>query len=201
MKTLVILLLFLSQMSFAHDAKMHGAHSSHHGHEDLEPGKAVPGTSLYQLEGQWMDSTGKTVELKSLAGEKRLIAMLYTRCQTACPLLVDNILQVISKLPKKSQNIKVTLFSFDSDYEKPETLSHFKKMRKLGANWEVMKSDADTVAELAAALGVRYKKLPKGEFIHSNSIFLLDSQGVVATQKDGLNTDDKAFVKAIKDLK
>lgn len=126
--------------------------------------------------------------------------MLYTRCQTACPLLVDNISQVISKLPKKNQDINVSLFSFDSDYEKPETLSHFKKMRKLGSNWEVMKSDADTVAELAAALGVRYKKLPKGEFIHSNSIFLVDAKGVVVAQKNGLNTDDKAFVKAIKKL-
>lgn len=200
MKFLTITLLLFSQLAFAQH-EMHGSHGAHHDHQDMEPGKAMPGTSLYQLEGKWTDAQGKTVELKSLAGEKRLVAMMYTRCQTACPLLVDNIAQIISKLPKKSQNMKVNVFSFDSDYEKPETMTHFKKMRKLGSNWEVMRADADTVAELAAALGVRYKKLPNGEFIHSNSIFLIDAKGVVLTQKDGLNTDDKAFVKAIKDSK
>ncbi|KHD88083.1 MAG: hypothetical protein OM95_11235 [Bdellovibrio sp. ArHS] len=195
MKTLIFIILFFSLPLLAHEA--------HHHHEDAEmsAGTPVPGASIYQLEGSWTKMNGEKMKLSSLRGEPRLVAMLYTRCQTACPLLVDDIQAIFKKIPETKKNMPVTLFSFDSDHETSETMQQFLSKRKLGKNWSVMKSDASTVTELAAALGVRFKKLPNGEYIHSNSVFLLDGEGVVIAQKDGLNTKDQKFVDEIKKLK
>lgn len=173
----------------------------HHQHEDMKMGKPAIATSLYQLDSEWTDQDGKKIKIQDLAGQPRLISMLYTRCLTACPLLVDEIQRILNQLPKDQKEMPVTVFSFDSEYETPETMKEFIKKRKLGVNWKPLKGNADAVAELAAALGVRYKKLKNSEYIHSNVIFLLDEKGNIVAQKEGLNTSSTDFEKEIRKLK
>src|SRR5690606_34178887 len=97
------------------------------------------------------------IQLKELAGKPHLVAMLYTRCQTACPMIVNEILLVQKDMPKKTEPLSVVVFSFDSKYESPATMTEFIKKRKLGSNWRILKSDKSAVTEIAAVLGVRYK--------------------------------------------
>ena len=47
-------------------------------------------------------------------------------------------------------------------------------------------SDPGAERELAAALGVRFKPVPGGDFARSNIIFILDSQGVPRHRQVGL---------------
>lgn len=192
----IVILIFCLQSSLFSLAHEH--HGGHGEHETMSGEHVPPGTSLFHLETKWTGMNGESMTLSTLAGKPRLMAMLYTRCLTACPLLVDDIQSVLSTLPEKGKNFEVSLFSFDSESETPETMKAFIKKRSLGPNWRVYKSDKDGVADLAAALGVRYKKLKNGDYIHSNSIFLVDEKGVVLKQKDGLNSKDKAFNEAVK---
>ncbi|UOF01535.1 SCO family protein [Bdellovibrio reynosensis] len=193
MKKVILLMMYISLPLWAHEEHQH----HHQDHDEMESAKAQTGMSLYQFDSKWIDKNGKEFELKSLKGEPRIVSMLYTRCLTACPLLVNEVSEVIKKLPEAKKNISVTLFSFDSEKETPETMKDFLKKRNLPENWQVFKSDSSTVAELAAALGVRYKKLKSGEYIHSNAIYLLNEKGEVIAQKEGLNTSNAEFVKAI----
>ncbi|WP_373999550.1 SCO family protein [Bdellovibrio bacteriovorus] len=190
MKFIIVVLIFCSWNVLAHEDG-HG----HHGAENLESADPVPGSSLYQLESTWTDSEGKKVLLKDLKGKPRLVAMLYTRCTTACPLLVEDLKSLISKLPAKKQSVSVTLFSFDSEKETAATMKEFLQKKKV--KWQILKGDSSDVAEVAAALGVRYKKLPSGEYVHSNVIYLLDSEGVMIAKKEGLKSNDSIFVKKV----
>jgi protein SCO1/2 len=52
---------------------------------------------------------------------------------------------------------------------------------------------ANSVRELAAVLGLRYKQDENGDFDHSNVIFLLDKDGVVRSQQLGLKGDAHDF--------
>ena len=190
---LILALLFLSSFPvFAHEYEEPSES------EIMMSEKALPGASLFQLENKWTDSQGNLNPLKSLAGRPRLVTMLYTRCQTSCPLIIDEIQRILNTLPERGAKFQVSLFSFDSELETPKTMQAFTKKRSLGSNWTVYKSDKDGVEDLAAVLNVRYKKLKNGEYIHSNSIFLVDEKGVVVTQKDGLNSKDEAFMEAVK---
>ncbi|KYG62324.1 hypothetical protein AZI87_17525 [Bdellovibrio bacteriovorus] len=190
MKSIIVFLIFCSLNVFAHEDG-HG----HHGTETLESANPIPGSSLYQLDSSWVDSDGKKVLLKDLKGKPRLVAMLYTRCTTACPLLVEDLKKLISKLPARKQSVSVTLFSFDSENETASTMKEFLQKKKV--KWQMLRGDSSDVAEVAAALGVRYKKLSSGEYVHSNVIYLLDAEGVMIAKKEGLKSDDSAFVKKI----
>lgn len=194
MKLILALILFGSFQAYAHE---HGEHADQ---EIMVSEKALPGASLFQLENMWTDAKGVAKPLKSLIGQPRLVTMLYTRCQTSCPLIVDEIQRILNTLPDRGAKFQVSLFSFDSELETPETMQAFTKKRSLGTNWTVYKSDKDGVENLAAVLNIRYKKLKNGEYIHSNSIFLVDEKGVIITQKDGLNSKDEAFMKAVKQM-
>lgn len=170
------------------------AHEHHHEDKELKSEKPKEDLSLHQLESKWIDESGKQVALKDFKGEPFLLSMAYTRCKASCPLIVDDLLSITEGLPKTEQKIKVVLASFDSNHETPETMKKYREKRKLPANWVLLKSDSDTVIELAAVLGVKFKKLTDGEYIHSNSIFLVSDQGVIVAQKDGLKTKNKTFV-------
>jgi len=156
----------------------------------------MEGLSVWQLDSVWKNQKGREVRLSQLAGESQLVVMLYTHCETACPLIVEDLKQVAQKL-KASQKVPVgvTIFSIDPQRDTPTALAAFAKKRKLPVDWQVLTSNDSAVAELAAALGFRYKRLADGEYIHSNVIFLMDRDGVVVARKEGLKTPAEDFLK------
>ncbi len=165
-------------------------------HEDTKSTKqALPGDSLYNLSSEWMNQKGQTVNIASLQGQYRFIVMAYTKCQTACPLMVKTIQQVRSNLPKnKNKQLRVDVFSFESEAENKESLAGFVQKYKLDDTWSVYKADAGSVAELAAALGVQYKRMSSGEYIHSNLLFVLNDKGQIIAKHEGLSKPGKDFL-------
>ncbi len=157
-----------------------------------------PSASIYNLNSSWQNQNGEKVALQDLAGSPRLVAMLYTRCTTTCPLVLEDFKAILKDLPDETaQRIRLTIFSIDSERETAASLKDFAKKKKLDDRWQLLTSGASEVSSLAAALGVRYKKIGT-EYTHSNSIFLWDETGQVAAQKDGLRTPRGDFVSKIK---
>ena len=54
--------------------------------------------------------------------------------------------------------------------------------------------------ELAALLGVKFKKDARGQFAHSNILTVLDAGGEVAHQQNGLNQSPDETVKKLTQL-
>lgn len=189
MKLIFSMLLVFSRISLAHEN--HGA--------ELKAQPTLPGTSIFHLESEWKNQKGVSAKLTSLRGSPRLLVMLYTRCDTACPLIVEDLKEIAKEVDTKQKNkVNVSIFSLDSFRETPESLRTFSEKRKLPSHWGLFTSNADAVAELAAALGVRYKRLPNGDFIHSNIIYFLNGNGEITAQKEGIKTPQGEFVKKIK---
>ena len=76
-------------------------------------------------------------------------------------------------------------------------MQSLKSKYKLNDSWSIYSGPANAVSELAAALGVQYKRLPSGEYIHSNIIFFLNKNGEVIAKHEGLNRDASEFIKKI----
>jgi protein SCO1/2 len=172
-----ISLVALSQTSFAHD---------HHSHmaDEAEP---ASGDSLYHLHSVWQTQSGQKIQLKTLQGHPVVIAMAYTSCQSSCPVIVEEMKQIESHL-KKKEDVRFLFASFDSKRDTPEQLKKFAEQRKLDLNhWILLHGSKNSVQELAAALGLKYKEDAQGEFDHSNMITILDSKGVIHFQQVGLN--------------
>ncbi len=65
--------------------------------------------SIYQLDSNWKDATGKERPLKSLAGNIQVFAMGYTTCEYACPLIIADMKNIEAGLPESvRENIHFT---------------------------------------------------------------------------------------------
>lgn len=156
--------------------------------KELPASAPLPDKSLYQVDSSWTNDANLPVSLASLRGRPVVLTMFFARCEFACPMLVNDMKRIEAALPAQLRtNVTFALVSFDSERDTPTALAAFRKLHELGSNWILLTSTADNVQELAALLGVKYKRDARGQFAHSNLITLLNAEGEVAVQQVGLN--------------
>lgn len=170
-------------------------HHAHH-HQMLPADDIVPGSSLYQLNVALVGQDGKPRTWDDFRGKPVVVAMIYTSCTTACPLIVAEIKQILELSGRQDQ--PVLLISMDPERDDPAALTTMAKKHDLGPNWTLVRPAPDNVPEIAAALGVRYRRLPSKDFNHSQVIALLDSKGTIVARAEGLGPQRDAVVDALR---
>jgi protein SCO1/2 len=159
----------------------------HSAHLTMKPVEPLPGTSIYNLSSSWTNQDGKRVSLESLRGEPVVVAMGYTSCKDICPMIVADMMAIEDRAREASlPKIRFAFFSIDSAVDTPERLTAYANDRGLDfANWTLFSGDDKAVRELAAVLGVRYRRDASGGFDHSAVISILDAEGrIIAQQPD-----------------
>ncbi len=161
---------------------------------------SIDGTSIYNLSTQWTTQDKREIKLEAFRGHPVVIAMIYTSCKDACPLLVSDMKMIEKETPTdKLTNIKFVLASFDPDTDSPEKLTQYAKAHDLDLKrWTLLHGSKENVRELSALLDIRYKKLRNGDFSHSSIITILDSEGKIQHQQIGLNQDSKETVEILR---
>ena len=208
---IVIALAFAGACDSAHDSrnssgeqKEHGDHSNEatHKHDDHDsmPHDEPTDMSLYHLTSQWTTQEGEMVTLQDLKGEVQVLAMVYTTCQYACPRIVADLKDIESKLQQKGVN-RDTHFVLVSIDPKVDTVGRLKKFAEdnnmNAAEWTLLNGKESSVLELAALLGVKYKKTSAADYAHSNIITILNPEGEVAYQQVGLGVDPTPTIDVI----
>jgi protein SCO1 len=165
-------------------------------------GSVAPGSvsdkSLYQLDSVWTNQVAKPFKLTSLQGKPVVLTMFFAKCEYACPILVHDMRRIEAGLPESIRtNVSFVLVSFDSDRDTPEALARYHREHGLAGNWTLLRGGSDDVLELAALLGVKYKKDSRGQFAHSNVITVLNEAGEIIHQQIGLNQAVGETVKKI----
>lgn len=159
----------------------------------------LPADSVFNLQGEWINDSEESAPMAVLRGQPAIIAMVYTQCAAACPMMVQNIKQILETLPAGQRaRVRVGLFSFDHIGENAVTLKKFREKYKLKEGWAPYRASAGTVAELAGVLGVQYKRLESGDYAHSNQITLLDSEGRVLAMLEDFSSERSDFLKKLK---
>jgi protein SCO1/2 len=154
--------------------------------------------SVYQLESEWTSDKGEAVRLNQLRGKVQVVTMFFASCAYVCPVLVNNAQEIESKLRAAGvEEVEFVLVTFDTENDTLEKLHSYRQQRHLGNNWRLLRGGSEDVAELAALLGVKYKKEPSGQYAHSNVITILDKEGEIVHQQIGLNVDPAGSLAAI----
>lgn len=161
---------------------------------------ALSPNSVYHFNGKWTNQDKKTVEFSSLKGRVRIVSMVFTQCTSACPMLVGDIKHYLSKLPAAdAEKVGVELFSFDHERDTPEALKAFsKKYKAPSPQWSIYRGDKTVISELAALLGVQYKRLEGGAYVHSNNIILLNKEGEILKTVEGYDASADEFLVLLK---
>lgn len=158
--------------------------------------------SLYQLDVTFTDDTGKTVALGDLRGRPVVLDMFFASCGYACPLTVTDMLAIQDRLPAEQRAQAVfVLVSFDIARDTTEVLAKYRTQRGLDGRWVLLRGTDDSVRELAALLGVKYKQEADGMFAHSNIVTILNRDGEIVHQRMGLKGGLDEAVAALTALK
>lgn len=167
----------------------------------VEAGKVMD-KSIYQADTEWTSDFGKKIKLEKLRGKPQVIAMFFTSCEYACPVLVHDVRQIEAALPENLRtNVGFVLVSFDTRRDTVEALHAYRDKLKLNEdNWVLLRGGNEDVFELTALLGVKFKQDQRGQFAHSNIITILNANGEIVHQQIGLNVDPAESVKELEKL-
>lgn len=177
----------------------HRAPAQQHAPRGVEPGARDTGvlvnadpalrTSLYELPLELTDQDGKVRGFAAFRGHPVVISMFYSSCPYACPTLISEIQRVEALLsPSEREQTRVLLVSFDPERDTPQKLKILSRERHADeARWLFAQTSAENVRQLAAVLGLKYKRLDDGGFNHSSVITVLDRQGAIRARSDGLS--------------
>lgn len=220
MKKLCIPLILLANLFFACQSNSHSGHEtthpekgkhddhSHHTENGMEGAAAKASTgyttemSVYNLTSYWAKQDGDSIELKALKGKIQMVAMIYTSCDYACPRIIADLKRIEeSLLGYKKDEIGIVLVSLDPERDTPEKLKAFARQNKLDPDrWTFLTGEENNILELAALLNVKYRKELRMDIAHSNIISVLNKEGELIHQQEGLGVDPDETVKAITDL-
>ena len=155
--------------------------------------------SLYQLESEWTSDVNRRIRLGVLQGRIQVLAMFFTHCEYACPLIVRDLKAIQASLPEDLRTrVDFVLVSLDPERDTANALHEYRRKNHLGNDhWTLLTARADDVRELAALIGINYRKDARGQFAHSNLITVLNTEGEIAFQQAGLNRPPEETVAAI----
>jgi protein SCO1 len=155
--------------------------------------------SLYLLDSKWTSDVGRTIPLSVLRGRPQVVAMFFSQCEYACPILVNDMKELEAKLsPELRAKAEFLLVSFDTKRDTSEALAAYRKKLNLSSrNWTLLRAGEDDVRELAALLGINYAQDARGQFAHSNVITVLNAEGEITFQQLGLNAAPDALINAV----
>ena len=129
-----------------------------------------------------------------------MTAMLYTSCAYACPRLMLDMKRIEGELGADADDVAFVVVSIDPERDTPERLAEFAAGSRLDPDrWTLLTADEGSILELAALLGVRYREISPGEWVHSNMITVLDRDGVIAHRQLGLGTDPAETMAVLRD--
>jgi len=168
----------------------------------MKPAEPLPGTSIYNLTSNWTNQDGKRINLESLRGEPTVVAMGYTSCKDICPMIVADMVAIEDRAKASSlKGVHYAFFSLDSTVDTPERLKAYAGDHGLDlGDWVLFNGDDKAVRELAAALGVRYRRDASGGFDHSAIITILDADGRIVAQQPDVTANTEEMVKKLSAL-
>jgi protein SCO1/2 len=147
-----------------------------------------------------VDQRGRPVGLDVFRGHPVLISMFYATCPDACPLLIADVQRIERELtPRIRADLRIVLVSLDPERDTPDALRALARARHVDeSRWRLLRAPEDTVREIAALLGVKYRRLPDGSFNHSSVITLLDPAGVILARDEAIGGSHATLLRSLR---
>ena len=160
----------------------------------------LPTESIFILNDTFETQNNELSQLASLQGKPTVMAMIFTHCTYACPRLAHDMISIAEQLGTNRGKVNMVMVSFDSERDNPAALKKFADENKLDAEWILLHGNEQVVRTLSVLLNVQFEKDSDGNFSHSNIITVLDKNGILKFQKEGLNAEHKETVAVIQKL-
>ncbi|MDA1475377.1 SCO family protein [Bacillus changyiensis] len=145
----------------------------------------------------------KTVSLESLKGKVWIADFIFTNCTTICPPMTAHMTELQKQLKKENLDVRIISFSVDPENDTPKKLKEFANNYPLSfENWDFLTGYKQKEIEGFALNSFHaLVKKPENEeqVIHQNSFFLVDQEGKVMKEYNGVT--DTPYEEIIADIK
>ena len=158
----------------------------------VEQSKDLSGIGIDEKLGQFIpldltfnDEDGKPVTLKQLIHTPTILAPVYLHCPNVCSLLLQNLADVLNRLPAEpDKEYKVISISFD-ETERPalalqKKKTYLKMIQKSFPEdaWRFLTGDKENIRKLTDAIGFHFKRVGE-DFEHPVALIILAPDGKI----------------------
>jgi protein SCO1 len=161
----------------------------------------LPASSLYRLDVPLTDNTGTRFAWRELAGKPALVTMFYGDCNTACPIIIENLRRTVVALGPQSRGLRILMVSLDPIHDTPAALAAMMKQERLDpAIFRVAFAENEShTRAMAGVLQIKYRALDGGTINHTARLTLLDAGGSVLAASEKLDpVPDPLFLARIR---
>jgi protein SCO1 len=160
---------------------------------------APNGSSIYALGVPLTDQNGRDFRLAELRGQPVLISMFYTSCDAVCPMIFETLRLALARLSERERrHVRVVMVSFDPARDTVAVLARAAQAHATDERWTLARTSEADARQVAAVLGVQYRRLASGEFNHSSEIVLLDAEGRIVQRSAMLGAVDPALLQSLR---
>jgi protein SCO1/2 len=117
---------------------------------------------------------GDRVTLGRWRGDVRLIFFGYTRCPDVCPLTLGRLAKVYEDIGRP-QDLKVVMITVDPQNDTPQLTQDY--ARSFDPDFIGLGGSSSDIAQAAQTFFVGYRGIDSKDFIHTDSVALLDREG------------------------
>lgn len=137
------------------------------------------------LDLTFSEENGNTVSLRQLVHSPTIVVLVYYHCTNICSFLLQNVADVLNRLPAEpGKEYTVLAISFDEN-EKPSLALQKKEMYLKMIEkpfpreaWRFLTGDKENIRKLADAVGFHFKR-EGDDFQHAVSLIILSPEGKI----------------------
>jgi protein SCO1 len=152
------------------------------------------GSNFYQLPYNFVDESGRSVQLKQWRNRDTLVTMEYASCQFICSAAVTALKSLQRIADERHTDYDFIIISLDPTHDTPDAWRHYRQVRGLDrASWHYLTPTQSDLPRIASVLGIRYWF--DGQILmHDFRVVRFDAQGAVVHALDGYGDNWKSLL-------
>lgn len=163
------------------------------------PGEELPPDTYPRLDREapsldLVDQNGERLDLASLRGRPTLVTFAFGHCETVCPVVVHQSVEVQKQLREQvaagaaasTRVPRVVVVTLDPRRDTPSRLPHLAEHWSVSEDAFVLSGEVNEVEAVLTAWNVARKRDPEtGDIVHPPLIYILDASGRIAFATSG----------------
>ena len=144
---------------------------------------------------------GARVGLTDLRGKVVVVTFIYATCADTCPLLTAKLVGIQRQLGTDGARVRFVAITVDPEKDTPEALRRYAEGHGAKApGWIFLTGTEGEIGEVARRYGIYVKKKPAGDVDHTFLTSVIDNDGVLRVQYQGVRFDSGEFLRDLRSL-
>ncbi|WP_202080155.1 SCO family protein [Caldalkalibacillus salinus] len=149
-----------------------------------------------------VNEEGEPVTISDYHGEVWLAYFMFTSCDTVCPMMTTNMIELQERLEAKGLKPPIVALTVDPKRDTPDVLQEYRQQHSIDPEqWDFLTGyTREEVKDLAEDFNTVLEEMTDtDQYLHGTRFYLIDQKGVIAKTYSGLQ--EIPFEQMVQDTK